>query len=392
MKPSILRNLGIAFISFGLLMGIVFPFYAQFFVEWKPGMYSWFVIGCLVAGTTIGVVNYWLVNIVLLRKLRRISTVANAISNKDITFQCQIESHDVIGEIVSSFNRMATTLREMITQLNTITSQLSESSHGLSSITHDSAEQIQNQQFETQNVVSAIEEMTHTIQEVAGHAMQAADAADSAQTNSDTGRRVVNDTVNSIDKLAAEIERAGGVIDTLAQDSQSIGGVLDVIRGIADQTNLLALNAAIEAARAGESGRGFAVVADEVRSLASRTQESTQEIQGMIERLQAGADDAVTAMQTSREQAQHSVTQASEAGSALQAITSAVSNINQMNSQIAAASDSQLSVSQQVNHNIHNIEKLTNESATISQQITRAGSELTELAQQIQAMVKEYKT
>jgi methyl-accepting chemotaxis protein len=392
MKPSILRNLGIAFISFGLLMGIVFPFYAQFFVEWKPGMQTWFVGGCLVAGTTIGIVNYWLVNIVLLRKLRRISTVANAISNKDITFQCQIESHDVIGEIVSSFNRMASTLRDMLSQLSTITSQLSDSSHNLSTITRNSAEQIQGQQRETQNVVSAIEEMTHTIQEIAGHAMQAADAADSAQSNSDTGRKVVHNTVNSIDKLAGEIERAAGVIDTLAQDSQSIGGVLDVIRGIAGQTNLLALNAAIEAARAGESGRGFAVVADEVRSLASRTQESTQVIQGMIERLQAGADDAVSAMQASREQAKQSVTQASEAGSALQAITSAVSNINQMNSQIASASEQQLSVSQQVNHNIHNIEELTNESVSISQQITAAGSELSGLAAQIQAMVREYKT
>ena len=114
MKPSILRNLGIAFFSFGLLMGVIFPFYAQFFVEWKPGMQRWFVIGCLLAGSIIGIVNYWLVNVVLLRKLRRISTVANAISNKDITFQCQIESHDVIGEIVNSFNRMALTLREMI--------------------------------------------------------------------------------------------------------------------------------------------------------------------------------------------------------------------------------------------------------------------------------------
>jgi methyl-accepting chemotaxis protein len=241
-------------------------------------------------------------------------------------------------------------------------------------------------------VVSAIDEMTHTIQEIADHSMNAANAASSAQSNSDTGRRVVNDTVNSIGKLAGEIDRAAGVVDTLAHDSQSIGGVLDVIRGIAGQTNLLALNAAIEAARAGESGRGFAVVADEVRSLASRTQESTQEIQGMIEQLQAGASDAVNAMQASREQAQRSVSQASEAGSALQAITTEVSNINQMNSQIASASEQQISVSQQVNQNIHNIEALTNESAGISQQITNAGSELTELAGQIQAMIKEYKT
>ena len=392
MKPSILRNLGIAFIGFGLVMGIVFPFYAQFFVEWKPGMYRWFVIGCLVAGTTIGVVNYWLVNLVLLRKLRRISTVANAISNKDITFECRIESHDVIGEIVNSFNRMAHTLRDMITRLNTITTQLNESAHALTTTTHHSTVQIRGQQRETQNVVSAIEAMTHTIQEVVGHAMQAADAADSAKENSDSGRRVVKNTVSSIDRLASEIEQAAGVVDTLARDSQSIGGVLDVIRSIAEQTNLLALNAAIEAARAGESGRGFAVVADEVRTLASRTQQSTQEIQGMIERLQSGAHDAVQAMQASREQAKQSVTQAAQADEALQAITQAVGNINQMNNQIAAAADQQLGVSQQVNQTIHNIEQLTNESADTSQQITSAGKELTGLAGDIRDMVREYRT
>ncbi|MCW8917920.1 MAG: methyl-accepting chemotaxis protein [Gammaproteobacteria bacterium] len=392
MKPSILRNLGIAFIGFGLLMGIIFPFYAQFFVEWKPGMQSWFIVGCLVAGITIGAINYWLINVVLLRKLHRISTVANAISNKDITFQCHIESHDVIGEIVNSFNRMALTLRDMLSRLNAITSQLSDAAGDLSTFTHNSAEHIQGQQRETQHVVHAIEEMTHTIQRIAAHAADATEAADSAQSHSNTGRQVVNSTISSINRLADEIERAAGVVDTLAQDSQAIGGVLDVIRGIADQTNLLALNAAIEAARAGESGRGFAVVADEVRSLATRTQQSTQEIQGMIERLRTGADDAVNAMHSSREQAKQSVNQASEAGGALQAITAAVGNIHQMNRQITDSSDQQLNVSQQINHTIHTIEMLTNESANISQQITAANSELDSLASQIRQMLGEYKT
>ena len=392
MKPSILRNLHIAFISFGLLMGILFPFYAQFFVEWKPGMQHWFIVGCLVAGTTIGVVNYWLVNILLLKKLRHISTVANAISNKDITHQCQIESHDVIGEIIDSFNRMAFTLRDMITQLNLITCQLSDSSHNLSAITKDSGNQIQCQQQEMQNIVTATGEMTHTIQGISGLAIQASDTAQDAQSNSESGSRVVSDTINSINNLAAEIERAASVTDLLAQESQSIGGVLDVIRSIAEQTNLLALNAAIEAARAGESGRGFAVVADEVRSLASRTQESTQQIQAMIERLQTGTNDAVSAMQISRQQAQQSVTQASTAGGALQAINAAVSTINQMNSQIVTTSEQHLNVSQQLNSNIYNIEELTNESAVTSQKITHTGGELTKLSDQIQAIVSDYKT
>jgi methyl-accepting chemotaxis protein len=392
MKPSILRNLAVAFISFGLLMGVIFPFYAQFFVEWKPGMQSWFIVGCLVAGTTIGIVNYVLVNIVLLRKLRRISTVANAISNKDITFQCKIESHDVIGEIVGSFNRMAETLRGMLQQINEATGQLNDASQNLSAITRSTSEQVQRQQSETAYVVDAIENMTHTIQEITAHAGDAAAAASEAQENSDSGSRVVQTTIANIEQLADEVERTGQVIDSLDKDSEAIGGVLTVISGIAEQTNLLALNAAIEAARAGESGRGFAVVADEVRTLASRTREATEEIQAMIERLQDGAKNAVTAMQQNRERAQHSVTQAADAGSSLQAITAAVNNINQMNSQIATASEEQLSSARSVRGNIGNISELNEQSVNSAEQVTRAGEELARLAGSMKAMIAEYRT
>jgi methyl-accepting chemotaxis protein len=392
MKPSILRNLGIAFISFGLLMGVVFPLYAQFFVEWKPGMKGWFIVGCLVAGTTIGIVNYYLVNWVLLRKLRRISTVANAISNKDITFQCQIESHDVIGEIVTSFNRMAEALREMISQINTATGKLNDASQDLTHSTHSSSQQLQQQQAETEHVVHAIDNMSGTIQQVTRHAGEAAEAADEAQHNTENGKRVVLTTIDNIEALAADVERSAGVLDSLQQDSEAIGGVLDVIRGIAEQTNLLALNAAIEAARAGESGRGFAVVADEVRSLAGRSHQATQEIQAMIERLQAGSRDAVSAMQQSRERAQHSVSQAADAGSSLEAIAQAVRNINAMNSEIAAAADEQLTVAREVTRNMTTIRELTDESVSSSQQVTHAGETLRQLAGQMKAMISEFRT
>lgn len=392
MKPSILRNLAVAFISFGLLMGIVFPLYAQFFVEWKPGMKSWFIVGCLVAGTTIGIVNYVLVNIVLLRKLRRISVVANAISNKDITFQCQIQSHDVIGEIVDSFNRMADTLRDMLQQISEATAQLNDASQGLSRITSSSSEQVQQQQSETEHVAHIIDGMTQSIQEVTAHAGDAAAAANEAQENSDNGTRVVQTTIGNIKQLADDVERTAQVIDNLDKDSEAIGGVLTVITGIAEQTNLLALNAAIEAARAGESGRGFAVVADEVRTLASRTREATDEIQAMIERLQGGAKNAVQAMQENRECAQQSVEQAADAGRSLQAIAAAVSNINEMNSQIANASEAQLVHAHEVNRNVGNIRELNEQSVASAAEVTASGEELARLAGRLQSVISEYKT
>ncbi|MGM0594020.1 MAG: methyl-accepting chemotaxis protein [Pseudomonadota bacterium] len=391
MKPSILRNLALAFIGFGLLMGVIFPLYAQFFVEWKPGMQVWFIVGCLVAGTTIGIVNYYLVNWILLRKLRRISVVANAISNKDITFQCQIESHDVIGEIVQSFNRMAETLREMIRQVNSATTQLNDASQELSSITAEAGSQVQQQQYETEHVVEAIGEMTQTIQAITAHAGDAAAAASEAEENGRHGRTVVQTTIDNIRHLADGVEHTGSALDALGRDTDAIGGVLTVIRGIAEQTNLLALNAAIEAARAGESGRGFAVVADEVRTLASRSQQATAEIETMIERLQHGAREAVEAMQQSRQRAQQGVEQAADANSSLEAIASAVANISRMNEQIASASAEQLSHARDVNHNAENIRHLTEASVTGSDKVTAAGKRMAELAHQMKAMIAAYR-
>ena len=161
------------------------------------------------------------------------------------------------------------------------------------------------------------------------------------------GQGVVEGSIDAINRLAGEIERAATVTDKLDEYSTNIGAVLDVIRGIADQTNLLALNAAIEAARAGEQGRGFAVVADEVRTLASKTQESTSEIQDMIERLQTGTREAVSVMQSSRGEAQNSVEQTAIAGESLSKITQAVSVINDMSTHIASAAEEQSSVSQE---------------------------------------------
>lgn len=392
MKPSIVKNMGIAFIVFGLLMGIVFPLYAQFFVEWKPGMKSWFVIGCLVAGAIIGIVNFYLVKVVLLRKLQRISSVANNISNKDLTQKCAIVSHDVVGEIVTSFNTMAGNLRQMIDQINGVTSQLNASANELLLITDDTDERVTQQRTETERVVDAIQQMTHTIEEVDHSAAEAANAAQSADEHTGTGQQVVQETVGNINVLARDVEQAAEVITSLEQESENIGTVLGVIRGIAEQTNLLALNAAIEAARAGEQGRGFAVVADEVRTLANRTQQSTEEIQNMIERLQDGARQAVEVIQRNREQAQQSVDQARQAGDSLAAIAHAVTSINEMNTLISTTTSGQSSVANEINTNVANIYQIAEQSVDSTHKLRAAGNQLVGLAQQLHSYIAAFKT
>jgi uncharacterized phage infection (PIP) family protein YhgE len=219
------------------------------------------------------------------------------------------------------------------------------------------------QRSETEMVAASMNEMSATVKTVADNAESAASAATEAQTEASEGKSVVDKSIGSINKLADEVQRAADVIHRLESDSESIGVVVDVIRDIAEQTNLLALNAAIEAARAGEQGRGFAVVADEVRTLASRTQESTQEIQQMIERLQAAAVEAVGVMGDGKREAESSVEQAARAGESLQSIIASVSTIADMNTQIASAAGQQNTTAEEMNRNLAHISEMASQTA-----------------------------
>jgi methyl-accepting chemotaxis protein len=226
---------------------------------------------------------------------------------------------------------------------------------------------------------------------VARNASSAADEAHTADLEAQQGKQVVSETTQAISSLANEVDNASTVIQKLESDSESISSILDVIRGIAEQTNLLALNAAIEAARAGEQGRGFAVVADEVRSLANRTQESTQEIQKMIEKLQSGASDAVEVMVKGRDWANTSVEKAEQAASALERITKAVDVINSMNTQIATAAEEQSAVAQEIDRNVTNIHQVSNQTADGATQTAGASDELARLATDLQQLVSHFK-
>jgi methyl-accepting chemotaxis protein len=261
----------------------------------------------------------------------------------------------------------------------------------LTVVTEETRKGADKQQQETDEVAIAVNEMSASGQEVARNANSAADAAHNADVAADNGRQVVGHTIEAIDSLANEVKEAGAVIDRVEQDSESIGGVLDVIRGIAEQTNLLALNAAIEAARAGEQGRGFAVVADEVRTLASRTQQSTAEIQSMIERLQSGTREAVNVMDQSRQMAENTVGQAAKAGTSLEEINAAVTSIKDLNSQIACSAEEQSSVAEEINQKVTRISDITDQTAAGAQQTSSASNELNQLAETLKSLVGQFK-
>jgi methyl-accepting chemotaxis protein len=309
----------------------------------------------------------------------------------DLTQRLTSKGNDEIGKLVHSFNAFIDKLHTIISQVSASTTQLSTASEEMAVISAESKLSSANQYKETEQVASAMNQMTATVHEVARNAEQAATSAYAASSETSKGHSVVEQTIGSINQLATDVEKAAEVIQQLEKDSGNIGAILDVIKGISEQTNLLALNAAIEAARAGEQGRGFAVVADEVRTLASRTQQSTQEIQEMIENLQSGTVQAVKVMESGRKQAHSSVEHAVHAGESLSTIASSVTTISEMNTQIATAAEQQTAVAEEINRNIINISDLGEHVISSSEMTASSSEELSRLSIDLQALVGQFK-
>ena len=309
----------------------------------------------------------------------------------DLTLRVSVDSKDELGQLSGSLNQFLDKLHSLIKRAAATSGQVREASGKMLQLNSQTQEMITNQHSSTDMVATAINEMAATVQEIAQSASNAADGARTADADARKGSERVDSSAISIRDLAQDVERAAEVIHKLENEAEKVGSVLDVIRGIAEQTNLLALNAAIEAARAGEQGRGFAVVADEVRTLASRTQQSTTEIQGMIEKLQSGARNAVSVMDAGREKAQVSVERAESAGSSLIEITKAVASISSMNTQIASAAEEQSAVTQEINRNITEISAISDRNSQISSEAAQASSVLSEYAQELDRIVQNFK-
>ncbi|MCP1600011.1 methyl-accepting chemotaxis protein [Aeromonas caviae] len=299
-------------------------------------------------------------------------------------------NRDELGQLGSAIDRMQGALAELVSEISGSVSQLSSAVEEVSAISEQSAKGMASQQGEVSQVATAMNEMQSTVNEVARNTTDAMGAAKQASRTSTQGNQVVRSAIGSIEQVSRQIEQAGGVVQQLETDSASISMVLDVIRGIAEQTNLLALNAAIEAARAGEQGRGFAVVADEVRSLAQRTQASTAEISKMIEVLQERTAEAGSAMQLSRQQMQESVELAREAGSSIDSINGAVTQITDMNTLIATATEQQNAVTEELNRSIVKIHTAADENAQGAQQTAQACVELSRLATSLHHMTQRF--
>ena len=347
----------------------------------------------VIVGLIVGLVIIYSVKSVF-NPLDKVVSAMQEIGNGDGNISSRLEErgNDELTALAKGFNRFADNIQNLVGQVRGSVDDISVASTQLSTTAEETEQAVFQQKRAIDQVSAATTEMVATVQDVAENAGDAATAASDSDKEATQGQVIVTQAISSINQLTSEIEHASNAILQVEKDSNTIATVLDVIRGIADQTNLLALNAAIEAARAGEQGRGFAVVADEVRTLAQRTQDSTQEIQSMIERLQASANTAVTTMGASRSQAQACVEHTSKAGDSLGRITESVAAITEKNTQIATASEQQSVVIGEISRNIHDILDMVEQTSRGSQQTAVSSDDLTRLSEQLQGLVGQFRT
>ncbi|WP_454442054.1 methyl-accepting chemotaxis protein [Vibrio bathopelagicus] len=334
----------------------------------------------------------WLSNRFIVQPIQGVEKAMSEIASGDgdLSQRMAVNGNDEIARLSSAFNQFVGKIHVTVEQVILASNAVRSEMENIKSLTQSVAQFSANQQQESEVVAAAVHEMQATSEAVSGNALDAASASNTANREVESADKTLGLTVSSIERLAHDIDNASGVVHELDSDVKNIASILGVIRGIAEQTNLLALNAAIEAARAGEQGRGFAVVADEVRALASKTQDSTGEIQSMIERLEQGAQQAVGVMNESKISGEKTIVQAGTAASSLSEIRNSIGMMNEMNTQIATAASQQSQVSEEVNQNVQRIAESTMQMVEMASSAENACMALAEQCEMLDGLVSQF--
>lgn len=349
-----------------------------------------YVLFIIVVSILLAIFSAMAITRSILLPVRRSVTMAEVVASGDLTQPIQITGKDEIADLMNSMQTMQSNLRDTIRHIANSSQQLASAAEELNMVTDNSSAGISQQNDEIRMAATAITEMSAAVAEVAETALATSEASSHTAESANVGKKQVEQTLTAITEINQDVAASSVLVGELAEQSQHIGKVLDVIRAIADQTNLLALNAAIEAARAGEAGRGFAVVADEVRALAHRTQNSTREIETMVQSIRGGTQAAVNSMQHSRDKAELALSQVKKAGEALDTITVQINRISDSNHIIASAAEEQSKVAREVDRNIINISDLATQSSAGAHQTSAAAHDLSRLAVDLNTLVVRF--
>ena len=353
----------------------------------------WLVSSLILIGLVMAFAAYLTSIRTIAAPLRRVAGRMREIASGDgdLTARLDVNGTDEISDVSRSFNEFADKIHETVSRVSDAIRQLSLSSDQMDAMTNANLDRSSRQQAETAQIATATQEMSHTVSNVADSAQGALDSATRAHSEANSGQSIIEGTLRAIQTLGQQVESASTTIQSLERESDAIGGVIDVIEGIAEQTNLLALNAAIEAARAGDQGRGFSVVADEVRTLANRTQQSTAEILGMVERLQTQAREAARVMSESSKMAQSTVEQGEQTGASLISIATSVASIQGMNQQIANAASEQFAVAEDISRSLVRINSDGEEIVTDNHRLSEAARSLSQLSAQLDGLIRHFR-
>ncbi|UHJ61273.1 methyl-accepting chemotaxis protein [Vibrio furnissii] len=359
-------------------------------ISFKAGQNSSILI--IIGSIVISILTSWFIVANLRNRVTFLrETIGEAAKNLSLNTRINMDGKDELTDIGVSFNQFIEKVHASIDQVAKSARDLATMSDNVADQAHHTQNNCVAQRDRTVQVATAIHELGATVNEIASNAAQAAEVAREATHRSADGRDVVNQAQLRITELSNELQQATGVVEALASQINAISSTLDTIRSISDQTNLLALNAAIEAARAGEQGRGFAVVADEVRTLASRSAASTEEIQEVIDKLQAESKRAVTVMEKGREKSVQVVEYANKANDSLEQINGHIDQISDQNIQVATATEEQASVVEDINRNVEDINQLTMQTTDIAGQLNQSSTSLQKLSSQLDKLVGQFR-